>query len=193
VTDTTPLIGLYSPAPQSGKSTVASFLTEHGFHTVPFAGPLKRMLRTFLLQLGYGPEGIDHYLTTGKEDILPGIACSPRHLMRTLGTEWGRSCVHPSVWLLCWQSTATRYLQSGTPIVVDDVRFPNEADLIRSLGGQLWRIDRPSAERNTEHASEGSLDTYAFDHVLSNDSTLTDLYSRTRELLADSPSIAIAA
>lgn len=180
-TETPPsLIGLYSPAAQSGKSTAAAYLSKQGYRTIPFASPLKAMLRTFLLQLGYGPDAIDHYLTTGKEDVLPGIVCSPRHLLRTLGTEWGRSCVHPEVWLLCWRSTAQRYLQSGTPVVVDDVRFPNEADLIRSLGGQLWRIDRPGTARDTDHASEGGLDHYVFDVYVTNDGTTTDLYSSIR-------------
>jgi hypothetical protein len=183
VTETPRLIGLYSPAAQSGKSTVAAHLAQRDYRIIPFAGPLKAMLRTFLLQLGYGPDAIDSYLTTGKEDILPGIVCSPRHLLRTLGTEWGRTCVHPNVWLLCWQSTATRYLQSGTPVVCDDVRFLNEANLIRSLGGELWRIDRPGTERTTEHASEGGLDDYPFDRVLLNDGTLTALRSRTDALL----------
>lgn len=183
MTDSPKLIGLYSPAPQSGKSTVASLLTERGYHTIPFAASLKAMLRTFLLQLGYGPDAIDTYLTTAKEHTLPGIRCSSRHLLRTLGTEWGRTCVHPEVWLIAWRSRAERYIRSGTPVVVDDVRFPNEADLIRTLGGQLWRIDRPSTEGDTDHASEGGLDDYDFDHYILNDGSLADLYNHTKSLL----------
>ena len=177
------LIGLYSPAPQSGKSTVASILTEHGYYNVPFAAPLKRMIRTFLTQLGYGPDAIDEFLTTGKEKKLSGINCTTRHLLQTLGTEWGRTCVHPEVWLQCWQATTMRYLRSSTSIVVDDVRFPNEADLIRSLGGELWHIERPTAELLTEHASEGALADYSFDRYLLNDSSLGDLVSKTEVLL----------
>lgn len=177
------LIGLYSPAPQSGKSTVASILTEHGFRVLPFAAPLKRMIGTFLFQLGYGPEDIDELLTTHKEVKLDAINCSTRHLLQTLGTEWGRTCVHPDVWLQCWQVIAMRYLQSSTPVVVDDVRFQNEADLIRSLGGQLWYIERPGTEVKTEHASEGSLNTYPFDRFLHNDGSLSDLVATTESLL----------
>lgn len=177
------LIGLYSPAPQSGKSTVASILTEHGFRVLPFAAPLKRMIGTFLFQLGYGPEDIDELLTTHKEVKLDAINCSTRHLLQTLGTEWGRTCVHPEVWLQCWQVIAMRYLQSSTPVVVDDVRFQNEADLIRSLGGQLWYIERPGTQLKTEHASEGSLNTYPFDRFLHNDGSLSDLVATTESLL----------
>jgi len=184
------LIGLYSPAPQSGKSTVASYLTELGYYNIPFAGPLKRMIRTFLVQVGYGPDTIEHLITEGKEEKIPGIDVTPRHLMQTLGTEWGRTCVHPDVWLQCWQTTATRYIKSGTPVSCDDVRFPNEAELIRSLGGELWLVERPSARRSTEHASEGGLDNFpVFDRRIVNDGTLLDLYQQVRQILSPTPAL----
>jgi hypothetical protein len=182
------LIGLYSPAPQSGKSTVASYLTEHGFYNIPFAGPLKRMIRTFLVQVGYGPDTIDRLITEGKEEKIPGIDVTPRHLMQTLGTEWGRTCVHPDVWLQCWQATATRYIDSGTPVVCDDVRFPNEANLIRSLGGELWRIERSEATHKSGHASEGSLDQFPyFDRRIDNNASLLDLYQRINRVIQPTP------
>ena len=28
-------------------------------------------------------------------------------------------------------------------VAFDDVRFPNEAEMIRRLGGELWLVDRP--------------------------------------------------
>lgn len=171
------LIGLYSPAPQSGKTTVAQYLNHQGYIRLSFAAPLKRMIRTFLLSLGYGPEAIEEYLTTGKEDQIPGIRATPRHLLQTLGTEWGRTCIHPCVWLLCWQETANRYLKADIPVVCDDVRFPNEAELIRSLGGEVWQITRPSATTDTTHASEGALDTFTFDTEIGNTGSLSDLQS----------------
>lgn len=178
------LIGLYSPAPRSGKTTVAAYLTEYGYYRCSFAAPLKRMLRTFLLSLGHSPDEIDHYLDAGKSDLIPSIRTTPRHLLQVLGTEWGRQCVHPDVWLLCWRATADRYLNSGVPVVVDDIRFENEADLIRSLGGQLWCIHRPTADRSpTTHSSEGGLDAYRFDHHLHNDTTFNSLFTAVDTLL----------
>lgn len=182
------LIGLYSSAPRSGKSTIASYLTEYGFYTVPFAGPIKRMTRTFLIQLGYGPTEIDHYLDTGKEEHLPGIRTTPRHILQTLGTEWGRDCIHPEVWLMCWERAAQQSLDSGVPVVCDDLRFPNEAALIRRLGGELWTISRPGATATKPHASEGGLDDYGFfDRRIINDGTLLDLHSRVKSILTPTP------
>jgi hypothetical protein len=39
-------------------------------------------------------------------------------------------------------------------VVVTDVRFPNEVDAIRALGGKVIRINRGSAELSDGHASE---------------------------------------
>ena len=175
------LIGLYSPAPRSGKTTVASYLIEHNFHTVSFAAPLKLMMRTFLMSYGYGVEEISYLLSEGKHQQIPGIRTTPRRLLQTLGTEWGRSCVHPEVWLMCWKYEANRYLNNGFSVVVDDVRFPNEAELIHSLGGVLWHVHRPEAVRTGSHASEGSLDDFLFDRRLVNDGSLLDLYSRVKD------------
>ena len=80
------LIGLYSPAPRSGKSTVAAYLTEHGFYTVPFARHIKLMVRTFLIQLGYGPSEIDHFLEAGQNDVLEGMPSTPRPPLQPTGT-----------------------------------------------------------------------------------------------------------
>ncbi len=193
MTDAPRLIGLYSPAPRSGKSTIASYLTEHGFHTVSFATPLKRMLRTFLIQFGYGPEDIDYLLSDGKNQKLRTLGVTPRQLLQTLGTEWGRTCIHPEVWLMCWSSTAQRYLSTGISVVCDDIRFSNEADLIRSLGGELWTIHRPEIERATTHASEGALDNYPhFDRRIVNDGSLLDLYKRVTTVMTPPPQVTAA-
>jgi hypothetical protein len=40
---------------------------------------------------------------------------------------------------------------------VTDVRFPNEAQRILNLGGQVWEIDRPLDEERDDHASEKPL------------------------------------
>jgi hypothetical protein len=60
-------------------------------------------------------------------------------------------------------------------VVVDDVRFPNEAQLIKSMGGQLWRIERPGLTDATGHSSEGGLADWEFDRVIVNDGTVEDL------------------
>lgn len=179
------LIGLYAPAPQSGKTTVANYLNGCGYRILPFAAPIKHMVRTFLMQLGHTPAELDFYLDAGKEILIPSVNVTPRHLMQTLGTEWGRSCISPGVWLTCWERVARSNLDRDIDVVVDDVRFPNEAALVRKLGGELWRIERPGTARGTEHASEGGLDAYPyFDRRIVNDRTLVDLHNAVRRVVA---------
>ena len=172
------IIGIYSPAPQSGKSTVAEFLGQKGYAIVPFAETLKEMLVPMLQALGYDNAGA-HYLTHEAKEIIVGDAgVSVRHMLQTLGTEWGRSCIHPEIWLRCWRKKMAKY----DAVVADDVRFLNEAKLVKLLGGEVWRIDRFDDIKSSSHSSEGSLDDYnQFDRLIKNDGTFDDLICKLRE------------
>lgn len=168
------VIGLYSSVPASGKTTVADILIrEHGYTHLAFASPLKAMIRSFLHSCGYSSTVIDHFLSPqGKEVELPGLhRCTTRHLMQTLGTEWGRNCITPDVWAKLWHRRASQLITQGHRIVSDDVRFPEEAALIHSLSGELWRISRPAHNASPEvvaHSSEGALEDTFFHRHLSN-------------------------
>lgn len=172
------LIGLAAHAPGSGKSTAATELGRHGFRCISFAAPLKRMAESFLYSLGnLGAEEIKRVVYHDRQTVIPGINVTSRHLLQTLGTEWGRRQICPDVWLQCWSNTARWLLESGVSVVVDDVRFINEADLVIELGGQMWLIDRPSACAAAgdalRHASEGELSSYgAFSEVIDNSGDL---------------------
>ena len=167
------IIGLYSPAPQSGKSIVARQLVlEHGYRLRPFAGPLRAMLTTMLQGLGLSDHQISHYLHQDKATPIPGLGISARRLMQTLGTDWGRQMVADDLWVNAW--TASVFDQ---PLVVaDDVRFPNEAHAIKLKGGEVWKIWRPGQRDSTGHVSEGLLNTWdSFDRLIVNDGDLAQL------------------
>lgn len=183
------VIGLYSPAPQSGKTAVAYELQQHGYISVSFASPLKRMLGIFLSSAGYGHEQIEHMLFERKENKIPEFGVTPRQMMQTLGTEWGRMCVGPDVWVNVWKSSVQKWLDGGLNVVVDDMRFPNEWEAVKSLNGECWQITRPQTARNTEHLSEGALDNHEFEQLLSNDADLPDLYHQVRIALLTPPAL----
>ena len=172
------LIGLYSSRPQCGKSTVAGILARHYGYTVhPFVGPLKKLTVSFLMQFGYTREMAKNFVYQDKEHRIEGVPGHPtaRHLMQTLGTEWGRDLVHRDVWLDMWQSS----MPLG-PVVVDDMRFPNEAQTIKDLGGERWLVSRlPSSQASLvaafRHPSEGALNDLEFDRVIVNDGSMLDL------------------
>lgn len=53
--------------------------------------------------------------------------------------------------------------------VVSDVRYENEAERIRKLGGQVWEIIRPGLESSDDHASEAGLPSHLIDEQIFND------------------------
>ena len=173
------IIGLYSPAPQCGKSSVAGILSEREIIPVPFAGTLKDMIVPMLMALGYDYQRAWELLLYDKQYVVPEIGVSVRHMLQTLGTEYGRQCLRPDVWLICWRKKAERF---GS-VVADDVRFTNEADLIRRMGGELWLVRRTGIQRTISHASEGGLDDYSFDRVIDNDGSLEQLRSKVMAAL----------
>lgn len=173
------IIGLYSPAPQSGKSTIAEHLEQRGYVIVPFAETLKLMLVPMLESLGYDRAGALYLTHQAKQVVVGDAGVSVRHMLQTLGTEWGRACIHPEIWVRCWKGRADRY----AAVVADDVRFPNEAAMIKLLGGEIWRVERPGIANTFDHASEGSLNDYQeFDRHIINDGTIEDLISKLQDI-----------
>ena len=164
------LIGLYSPAPGCGKSTLADLFIEH--QRLSFAAPLKRAVSNMLNELGL--PGFN-YVYVDKESIIPELGVSARHMMQTLGTEWGRARVHPDFWVMIARAKTQRIMADGGSCVIDDVRFPNEAAMVFDIGGELWRIDRPGVSYDGSHESEGGLEDITPDRVIVNDGTITQL------------------
>ncbi len=185
------LIGLYSDTPGSGKTAFARALEADGYVRVPFAETLKGMAALLLEAVGYAPELVDELLSERKEvplDALDGI--TTRRILQTLGTDWGRKLIHPEVWLRCWTGKVEAHLRAGRRCIADDMRFPNEAELIRQMGGALVRIQRPAAAAGPHgdaltlaHASEGALREWAFDAEVLNNATLEKLRWQARLLV----------
>ena len=160
----------------SGKTTAAALLVkEYGFVRIPFAGPLKAMLRA----LGLEDVHLDGSLKEKPCALLGGR--TPRHAMQTIGTEWGRNLIHPDLWVMAW-TAAVRNLSWSTPgVVADDLRFVNEAMAVRRMRGIVLRITRPdAADDGDAHESETTLDRLAFDGQVVNGGTPDELLATVR-------------
>lgn len=168
-----PVIGLHGLA-RSGKDTVAHFiLSTRGGHVYSFADPIRAMLRPLGIDMS------DPYWLARKEEIIPALGTSPRRLMQTLGTEWGRELINPNLWLILAKQ---RLLAYGPGMIVADVRFENEADWIRSQGGRIIHIERPDAMAVAAHASEAGVAFKDEDFRIINGGTLEDLQHTVREI-----------
>ena len=180
------LIALCSPVMGSGKSVAASHLVaNHGFALVKFAGPLKDMTRALLPHIVPAQLVETHVEGYDKETPLAGFdGLTTRRIMQTLGTEWGRETILPDLWTRIARERCRAILAAGQGVVIDDMRFLNEYDTVRELGGVSRRIVRPDAPRSEAvgHASEGELDRIAMPEIF-NDGTVPQLHARLDALV----------
>lgn len=125
---------------------------------------------------------------------------SPRIMLQSLGTEFGRQVVGDSIWIDNLINTAEDVLAGchyereigftgeKTPppsgVVVSDVRFGNELTRIKDVKGKIVRVTRESADKKSrklgiaDHASEAEQAAFTddmFDAILTNEGTLSEL------------------
>lgn len=167
----------------SGKSMCAKHLVRtQGFECVGFAKPIKDAMYAL---------GLTWAQVQGDEKELPCALLggkTPRYAMQTLGTEWGRDTIHADLWIRSWMARAASFAN----VVVDDVRFTNEVEAIRSAGGILIEIVTPVNRRaefgavtaNDDHPSERVPD--GIEYTIYNDSTLPDMYGSLADIIARS-------
>lgn len=78
-----------------------------------------------------------------------------------------------------WVDAAVRRIaQESGPVVVTDVRYPNEVDRLRSLGFVLVKVVRPShVDPADTHSSEVMSDALHADHVFTNEGANGEPYA----------------
>lgn len=169
--DNMPRVVAFTGAAGAGKSTAARYLVEnHGYKLVKFAGPLKAMMRA----LGLDDRHIEGELKETPLEELNGQ--TPRYAMQTIGSEWGRDCMGKDFWTGLWRAEALRHER----VVCDDCRFPNEADVIRQIGGVIIKVGGRGGIAGN-HESERGIDDY--DHTIVNGGGFRDLHRRIDNLL----------
>lgn len=161
-----------------GKSTAVEYLkTAHPdqYVSVRFAGVLYELQNTIYarIQDAYKPE---------KTPI------KDRKLLQWLGTEWGRS-LSPTLWVDLWRMETCRRIGAGLTVLVEDVRFDNEAAAIRGLGGVVVEITGSSSGRDVVrggiegHASEGGIDPKLVDIIIENAGTKETFNQQLEDLM----------
>ena len=176
---------------RSGKTELSNICERYGYKKIYFALPLKMLCSKLLnksidelnkLKADKTELGItidDEYCKVISEEtnislddvekICKGIVIKDvRHMLQFIGTDLIRKCNRE------WHVNRIREMISPKEkYVIDDVRFPNELNLVRELGGDCWFIIRPTIENISNHASETSLTWDLFGNkIIVNDSGL---------------------
>lgn len=149
------IIGMVGPK-GVGKTTFANQLANHTgcqAAVLSFADPLR------VMAMAMGIDSKQLVLPELKHEVIPELGVTPRHVLQSLGTEWGRKCIHPDVWVWAMQRQIERhvaeYQGSGDVLIfIDDCRFANEAQWILNHGGMLIEVERDGVKYTGEHASE---------------------------------------
>jgi hypothetical protein len=189
----------------------------HGFRRESFANSLKDAVaqvfgwdRTML-------EGRTTQARTWREQVDPWWAdrlgmpeLTPRWVLQYWGTEVCRKGFNDDIWIA---SLENKLRNSKDDIVISDCRFPNEIKSIRDAGGIVvrvkrgpepewydaaidankgdrhmgWALGKKRLEEFKIHASETAWVGTKFDHVLTNDGTIDDLFHKIKNLVGDRP------
>jgi len=67
------------------------------------------------------------------------------------------------------------YTDTPLDVVISDVRFPHEVDVIREMGGIIVKINRNDVDLSDVHASETEMDEIEPDYVIDNNGSIKDL------------------
>lgn len=182
------IIGLMGYA-RSGKDTVGRILVEeHGFTRISFADPLRAIALAINPFIGFTnpqthqPEGIrleSLVSLIGWDKAKVGYP-EVRRLLQAIGTEAGRNILGATVWVDLLEK---KIKEKKANYVITDVRFQNEVNVVRGLGGKLWWINRPGVGPLDGHASENSVAPNDADDPLFNDGTIEQLSDKVTELL----------
>lgn len=202
----------------SGKSTVADILVnDHSFNSISFADGVKDATSAIFGWPRDLLEGDTAESREFRETENPywtekfGYSVTPRKMMQIMGTEAGRQCFHPDIWIHRTFNVINAWSAIGIDrVVIPDVRFGNEIEEITNQSGILIRVRRgPEPEwfdiarrandpkdpgrsesairlmKKNIHYSEWAWISvyYRFDHVIDNDGTLNDLKKKVADII----------
>lgn len=160
------IIGISGKA-RSGKDTFANMLHNKIYNSkiVRFAQPIKDMIKA---GFNLSTECIEGDLKDKPLCELNGL--SPRLLMQTLGTDWGRE-LDPDIWIYTLMSSIDNIKEDI--VIIPDVRFLNEAKFVRN-SGMLVHINRDDTPEVNKHVSEEGFKIENEDYVINNIGTMED-------------------
>jgi energy-coupling factor transporter ATP-binding protein EcfA2 len=155
----------------SGKTTISKYMEEIGYQEYQFAKPLKDIAKIF----GYTEIQVNGS-QSDKLEPHPLWKVPAREFLQKLGTDIFRDKLHEiipamkietSIWVDIFRHQITQN-PGNKNWVVSDVRFEDEADAIRSMGGVIIRVQKKDQKTSGGHISETSMDLIKADYNIEN-------------------------
>jgi hypothetical protein len=158
----------------AGKTTISEYVMSHNnnVYKLSFASLLKYMI----LKSG---------LCT-KEELWGEKTDFSRLMLQKIGTDIIRNQIDQNFWVNKMKEAidGLSEINQNAKIIIDDVRFKNEANLIKKYKNSvLIRVDRPSMKSASSHRSETEQDQIEVDITILNDGALKDLEEKVKEII----------
>lgn len=189
------IIGIYGKK-HSGKDTISDFICQkYDFVKYGFGDPIKEIAAImfgFTESQLYGNE---------KEQIDETWGISPREFFQKFGTNYAQF-IFPkhfpnifecgenkrTIWVKVFEKWYLRKIKvnPNLKIVINDIRFNHEYDVIKKMGGYIIKVEREILLNNDYHISENELDNYnddKFNYIIKNNSSKEDLYNTITNLI----------
>ena len=161
---------------QAGKNTIAEIIRENHIRTcriVGFADPLRDIGKVFNFS--------EEEMFEEKNKINETWNMSWRQFAQTVGTDIFRNKFSTEVWL---KLANVEILKHPSKICIfADVRFYNEAQFIKELGGKVIWVNRPNEKQADKHESEKGIPTSLIDFGINNIGTIKELEGEVLECM----------
>jgi len=177
-----------------GKDTIAtSLINNQGFERYSFAEDMKKVA---CILFRWTMEHIEEH----KETVDPVWGISPRQFLQNFGTEYMQKFLGEcfpafaklngrNFWANRFKNYYLMLVATGKRknIVISDLRFPHEEEVLRSLDTELTIVrvkrDQVKSNQHSNHSSEKELDSIISDVTIENNGSIEDLYNTIHKLI----------
>lgn len=170
----------------SGKDTLGNYFVEKkNYIRFAYADSLKNATKAIF---DFTEEQLNGSL---KETVDNFWNVTPRQVLQFVGTDLFRNhCsellpdIGKNIWIQVVKRKITNKIKENpdAKIIITDIRFENELNLIRELGGCIIKVKRDSIISNDNHESEKYIDDLYCDILVENNGTIEELYRKIDEL-----------
>ncbi|MEU1200126.1 hypothetical protein ABZ446_28425 [Streptomyces sp. NPDC005813] len=173
-----------------GKDTAGKWLVDNrGYRRIGFADALKDAALKVdpiveyeqLPMGGHLPWNLKELVALHGWELVKDNFPEVRRILQELGAAV--RAIDEDFWLRAAMTKVMEANEAGVPVVITDVRYPNEAASLKRAGFHLVYINRPDVPQ-LQHESEGALGAEDADYVIRNDGPIDHLHNGV-EFVAD--------